>query len=89
MALDIPILNYEQKIRLINNKNKIINYASSLPDIPENIYWKDFIDFKSFLEGYRYILNNYDKIHPKKYILKNLSPKVTAKKLVELFKKIK
>lgn len=85
MNFDIPILNYQQNIRFSNNTNTLIKYWNTLPDIDEKIYWKDFIDFKSFLKQYNYLIENYDKYNPKSYIVENFSSKVLAKKLVDLF----
>lgn len=85
MSFDIPNLNYKQNVRVFVHNQVRVDYWSTLPDVPEDIYWKDFTDLNSFIEWYNYIIKNYNNYNPKKFILETSTPKIMAKKLFDFY----
>ncbi len=85
MSLNVPILNYKQTIREWKETWVSIDYGSSLPDIKEDIYWKDFENFEDFKKSYNYLLENLGIIHSKKYVEDNFLPHIIAKKCIYLY----
>lgn len=88
LNFNIPILNYAQNIRLVKETNVLLKYWSTLPDINQKIYWKDFNNLNNFINSLNFILINYNSYNPKNYIIKNFNSKYITSKLLDLYRKI-